>query len=76
MATSTKKKTGTAKKTASAKKSTTGVTVEFAYEKDTKNKFRFQEQHDDGVEAVIGTLYVSKSAFPKGAPKSLTITLS
>ena len=40
------------------------VIVKFAFERETKNTRRYQEVAADG-EAVIGTLYIQKSAFTK-----------
>ena len=46
-------------------------TITFTYERDTKNKYRYQE---DGDDLMIGTLYVSKSAF-KERPNKVQVTL-
>jgi len=47
-------------------------TLKFAYEKDTKNKYRFIE---DSEEPLVGTLYVSKSLFTE-RPEGLEVTIS
>lgn len=50
------------------------VEVLFTYEQDTKNKVRFAEE---GLEGVIGTLYVSKRIMAKmGNPESLRVTIA
>lgn len=53
--------------------------VEFKLEKETKNKYRFQEVDAKGnpvdqAADTIGTIYVRKSFF-KTAPKGVTVTL-
>ena len=51
--------------------------VMFIYERDTKNKIRFEEvaseNNTDPFVPKIGTLYVSKSAFKNGVPKGLRV---
>lgn len=64
------------KKSASKKPAKKDLTVEFEFERDTKNKRRFAEVEVEGQEPVIGTLYVSKSAFNGTLPESLTVTIS
>lgn len=50
------------------------VEVIFSYEKETKNKIRFQEE---GLEGVIDTLYVSKRVLDKmGNPDSLKVIIT
>lgn len=49
------------------------VTATFEFERSTKNTHRF---HEDSETPVIGTLYVQQSAFPNGAPESITVTIS
>lgn len=48
--------------------------ITFTYRNDTKNKFRFEEQSDD--DDIIGTLYISKSAFDGAAPPELVVTIA
>jgi hypothetical protein len=48
--------------------------ITFTFRNDTKNKFRYQEESED--EDVIGSLYISKSAFADGkAPPVLTVSI-
>ena len=49
------------------------IVLSFTFERETKNTYRFAE---DGDDAMVGTLYVKKSAFSKGAPESLTATVT
>lgn len=56
------------------------ITVNFAFETETKNKFRFAEVDAKGEpleqkDAVVGTLYVSKTALGGNAPKTLSIEI-
>lgn len=51
-----------------------GVTVEFAFERETKRTYRFQEVTDGG-EALIGTLYIQQSAFDGKKPEKVTVTV-
>jgi hypothetical protein len=62
-----------AKKTAARKN--TALTVEFEFERATKNTFRFAEVAEDGA-AVIGTLYMQKSAFNGAEPSGVTLTVT
>lgn len=50
------------------------LTAEFAFERETKNKVRYAEVVTDGDEEVVGTLYVSKSAFSE-RPERLKVTI-
>ena len=47
----------------------------FEQEKETKNTVRYQEQREDGDEAVIGPLYVQKSALGENPPQVLSVTV-
>lgn len=53
----------------------------FAFEKSTKNTHRFSELDAGGAPAdqtgaIVGSLYVKRSAFPTAEPpKSLTVTI-
>ena len=46
--------------------------ITFKLEKETKGTYRFKEE---GATPKVGTLYVKKTAFPKGAPETLTVTI-
>ena len=47
--------------------------IEFEFERDTKNTYRFQEK-SEGAQT-IGTLYVQKFIFGSKEPKALKVTL-
>jgi len=47
--------------------------IKFAFEKATKNTFRFKEL---ATNPIIGTLYVKKSAFKNGQPNTLSVTIN
>ena len=50
------------------------VTIDFTYEKDTKNKVRFKEQNDPQS---IGILYLTKKAYDgMGKPQKLTVEIT
>ena len=49
-------------------------TLEFTFEYLTKNMVRYKETVN-GAPPKIGTLYVSKTTFPGGAPVKLTVTI-
>jgi hypothetical protein len=57
------------------------VVARFKLEKETRNTFKFQEVDDTGAEAgawgKIGSLYVQKTAFPRGssAPKEISVEI-
>ena len=48
--------------------------VGFSFERETPGTYRFMENGDKETHR-IGTLYVKKSAFPKGAPKGLRVSV-
>lgn len=51
-------------------------TIEFEFERDTKNTYRFREKADE-EDQMIGILYIQKSAF-KGsgpAPSAIKVTV-
>lgn len=75
MATKTRSRNGRAAKTAKAAKSEEVVLHElyFFKEKETKNTVRFQERVASDGEAIIGSLYIQKSAQP---PDRLKIVIS
>lgn len=61
-------------KRAAAKAGQEAVTVEFEFDRETKNTVRFAET---GVENVIGTLYVSKRIMAQlGNPQSLKVVVT
>ena len=47
--------------------------IHFLYEKETKNKVRFQEVERAEIPIAVGTLYVDKSA--AGGAKKLKVTI-
>ena len=47
----------------------------FAKEKETKNTVRYQEVPSEGAAAVIGPLYIQKSALGAGVPPEITMTI-
>lgn len=56
------------------RKSTKNVTVNFELERETKNTIRYSEVGDD---AVIGTLYLKKSAAAKlGNPEKISVEVT
>jgi hypothetical protein len=50
----------------------TKTKINFKYERETKNKFRYREDADDPL---MGTIYVSKSLFSE-RPEEIELTLS
>lgn len=48
------------------------ITLTFTHRNDTKGTRRYDEQVEDGAEAVIGSLYVKKHA---NTPDTLTVTI-
>ena len=54
----------------------TAIKVNFAFEKETKNTRKFEEQPESGVAPAIGTLYVQKHVLQGlGDPERLTVTI-
>lgn len=52
------------------------MTLSFTKEKETKNKIRFTEEVEEGVDEAIGTLYMTKSACSTlSGPEKLTVTV-
>lgn len=52
------------------------ITCSFKKEKETKNKVRFAEVPEDGVDEAIGTLYMTKTAYSGlGTPESVTVDI-
>lgn len=52
-----------------------GLTLTFQFERETKNTRRYSEVAEDG-EAVVGTLYVQKSALDGLGDGDLTVTIT
>jgi len=50
------------------------VTIQFEYEKETKNSVRYKEVPEEGKAPMVGTLYVQK--WYAGDCKSLEITIA
>jgi len=48
-------------------------TVQFEYEKETKNSVRYKETPDEGTAPIVGSLYVQK--WFAGNSKSIEITI-
>lgn len=54
----------------------TALKIAFAFEKETKNTRKFEEQPEPGVAPVIGTLYVQKHVLHGlGNPERLSVTI-
>jgi hypothetical protein len=51
----------------------TEILAQFLFEKTTKNTVRYMEIPQLGKSAVIGTLYVQKSALPTEIPKTIEV---
>lgn len=50
--------------------------IHFVYERETKNKVRFDEPHEPGIMPNIGKLYVLRETYESiGSPQHLTVTL-
>lgn len=49
------------------------VTVQFEYEKETKNSVRYKEVPEPGTAPIVGTLYVQK--WYAGDSKQLAVTI-
>jgi hypothetical protein len=49
------------------------VTVQFEYEKETKNSVRYKEVPEEGKAPIVGSLYVQK--WFAGSTKTLEITI-
>jgi hypothetical protein len=50
------------------------VTVNFEYEKETKNSVRYKEVPEEGKAPIVGTLYVQK--WYAGDSKQLSVTIN
>lgn len=48
-------------------------TVDFEYEKETKNSVRYKEMPEEGQAPIVGSLYVQK--WFAGSSKKLTVTI-
>lgn len=52
------------------------VSLEFEYERDTKNTVRFAETVEDGDPTLVGTLYLQKFANKElGNPERIRVTI-
>jgi hypothetical protein len=51
------------------------ITIEFAFERATKNTVRYQEVVEPGYPPKVGTLYIQKWAVGSKAPARLTVTI-
>lgn len=51
------------------------ITATFSPERETPNTIRFEEQVEDGEQAIIGKLYVRKSALGDTTPDTLMVTI-
>jgi len=51
------------------------ITVEFAFERATKNTFRYQEVVEPGYPPKIGTIYIQKWIVGNKAPAKLKVTI-
>lgn len=49
-------------------------TIQFTYEKETKNSVRYQEVPEEGKAPVMGTIYVQK--WYAGSTKNIEITIA
>lgn len=47
----------------------------FTLMRETKNTFRYEEDVEDGEEAIIGYLYIRKSAVDGPAPETVLVTV-
>ena len=52
------------------------LSLTFAYERETKNTIRYQEQPEGDTPPAIGTLYVQKAVLGAEPPKTLTVTIA
>ncbi len=51
------------------------ITIEFAFERETKNTFRYQEVVEPGYPPKIGALYIQKWIVGSKAPARLKVTI-
>ena len=49
-------------------------TIQFTYEKETKNSVRYQEVPEEGKAPIMGTIYVQK--WYAGSSKNIEITIA
>lgn len=52
---------------------TEGTTIEFTFEKETKNSNRYQEVPQDGQAPIVGTLYLQK--WFSGTARNVTMNI-
>jgi len=51
------------------------ITIEFAFERATKNTFRYQEVVEPGYPPKVGTIYIQKWIVGSKAPARLKVTI-
>lgn len=56
------------------------IKVDFVFEKETKNTFRFAETSKDGEkvaikDAIIGAIYIKKAVFRDKKPSAISVTI-
>lgn len=51
------------------------ITIEFAFERETKNTFRYQEVVEPGYPVKVGPLYIQKWIVGSKAPARLKVTI-
>lgn len=51
------------------------IALEFAFERATKNTFRYQEVVEPGYPSKVGTLYIQKWIVGSKAPARLKVTI-
>ncbi|MFQ5885661.1 MAG: hypothetical protein ACE5II_00340 [Anaerolineae bacterium] len=51
------------------------ITIEFAFERETKNTFRYQEVVEPGYPSKVGTIYIQKWIVGSKAPARLKVTI-
>lgn len=73
--TATPKKTTDATATVVEAADTDGIVVDFEIERETKGTWRYKEVAAAGS-ALIGTLYIKKSAFDGEPPNRLVVTIT
>jgi hypothetical protein len=59
-----------------APKEKTSIILKFKPKKETKGTFVFDEVVDGSDRPIVGTLYVLKTALPKGQPAGLTVKIT
>lgn len=59
-----------------APKEKTGIILNFKPARETKGTFVFDEVVEGNDRPTVGTLYILKTAFPKGPPAALTVKIT